>query len=400
MEKSNTMADEPYTRIYARINLDAIVKNMEAMRDNLPADTRIIGVVKTDGYGHGAVPVAKAVDRFVWGYAVATIEEGQNLRRHGIDKPILVLGSTHPRHFRELIEDDIRPAIFELDKAEILSDLAISMGKKARLHIALDTGMGRIGFHPDEDSLKEVEKIAALSGVEIEGMFTHFARADEIDKTYTHIQYERYQTFHNRLEEMGIHIPICHCSNSAAIMELPNMALDATRAGITMYGLYPSDEVDRSMKIYPAMEVYSFITYVKEVEAGTPISYGGTFVADRKMRIATIGAGYGDGYSRNLSGKGQVLVRGKRAPILGRVCMDQCMIDVTDIPEAAEDTKVTLLGCDGDDEITMEELAEWSGGFHYEIPCVLGKRVPRVYVRDGKIVGKKDYNDDKYVDFI
>ena len=178
------------------------------------------------------------------------------------------------------------------------------------------------------------------------------------------------------------------------------MGLDAARAGITVYGLYPSDEVERNMKIYPAMEIRSFITYVKEVEPGTPISYGGTFVTDRPMRIATIGAGYGDGYPRNLSGKGYVLIHGHRAPILGRVCMDQCMIDVTDIPEAVEDTRVTLVGRDGDDEISMEELAEWSGGFHYEIPCVLGKRVPRVYVRCGKIVGKKDYNDDRYEDFM
>ena len=342
MKKAYTMAEEPYTRIYAWIDLDEIVKNMEAMRENLPAKTKMIGVVKTDGYGHGAVPVAKTIAPFVWGYAVATLEEGQNLRRHGIDKPILVLGSTHPRHFAELIEGDIRPAIFEEDKAELFSKLAVSMGKTAKMHIALDTGMGAA----------------------------------------------------------GVHIPMCHCANSAAIMELPRMGLDAARAGITVYGLYPSDEVERNMKIYPAMEIRSFITYVKEVEPGTPISYGGTFVTDRLMRIATIGAGYGDGYPRNLSGKGYVLIHGHRAPILGRVCMDQCMIDVTDIPEAAEDTRVTLVGRDGDDEITMEELAEWSGGFHYEIPCVLGKRVPRVYVRGGKIVGKKDYNDDRYEDFM
>ena len=180
MEKAYTMAEEPYTRIYARIDLDAIVKNMEAMRENLPAKTKMIGVVKTDGYGHGAVPVAKTIAPFVWGYAVATLEEGQNLRRHGIDKPILVLGSTHPRHFAELIEDDIRPAIFEEDKAELLSKLAVSMGKTAKMHIALDTGMGRIGFHPDENSLKEIERIAKLPGIEIEGMFTHFARADDL----------------------------------------------------------------------------------------------------------------------------------------------------------------------------------------------------------------------------
>lgn len=194
------------------------------------------------------------------------MEEGQNLRRHGIDKPILVLGSTHPRHFAELIEGDIRPAIFEEDKAELLSKLAVSMGKTAKMHIALDTGMGRIGFHPDENSLKEIERIAKLPGIEIEGMFTHFARADEADKAFTHLQYDRYQKFHEGLENAGVHIPMCHCANSAAIMELPRMGLDAARAGITVYGLYPSDEVERNMKIYPAMEIRSFITYVKEVE--------------------------------------------------------------------------------------------------------------------------------------
>lgn len=216
MEKAYTMAEEPYTRIYARIDLDAIVKNMEAMRENLPVKTKMIGVVKTDGYGHGAVPVAKTIAPFVWGYAVATLEEGQNLRRHGIDKPILVLGSTHPRHFAELIEGDIRPAIFEEDKAELLSKLAVSMGKTAKMHIALDTGMGRIGFHPDENSLKEIERIAKLPGIEIEGMFTHFARADEADKAFTHLQYERYQKFHEGLEVAGVHIPMCHCANSAS----------------------------------------------------------------------------------------------------------------------------------------------------------------------------------------
>ena len=375
MEKAYTMAEEPYTRIYARIDLDAIVKNMEAMRENLPVKTKMIGVVKTDGYGHGAVPVAKTIAPFVWGYAVATLEEGQNLRRHGIDKPILVLGSTHPRHFAELIEGDIRPAIFEEDKAELLSKLAVSMGKTAKMHIALDTGMGRIGFHPDENSLKEIERIAKLPGIEIEGMFTHFARADEADKAFTHLQYERYQKFHEGLEVAGVHIPMCHCANSAAIMELPRMGLDAARAGITVYGLYPSDEVERNMKIYPAMEIRSFITYVKEVEPGTPISYGGTFVTDRPMRIATIGAGYGDGYPRNLSGKGEVLIHGKRAKILGRICMDQLMLDVTGIEDVRVGDEAVFIGRQGDCVIYAEELAENAGTITNELFSRLGARV-------------------------
>ena len=389
MEKAYTMAEEPYTRIYARIDLDAIVKNMEAMRENLPAKTKMIGVVKTDGYGHGAVPVAKTIAPFVWGYAVATLEEGQNLRRHGIDKPILVLGSTHPRHFVELIEDDIRPAIFEEDKAELLSKLAVSMGKTAKMHIALDTGMGRIGFHPDENSLKEIEQIAKLPGIEIEGMFTHFARADEADKAFTHLQYERYQKFHEGLENAGVHIPMCHCANSAAIMELPRMGLDAARAGITVYGLYPSDEVERNMKIYPAMEIRSFITYVKEVEPGTPISYGGTFVTDRPMRIATIGAGYGDGYPRNLSGKGYVLIHGHRAPILGRVCMDQCMIDLSGFSDVKIGEEVVVIGRQGAEEITADEVGARYGTIGYEVVCAVSRRVPRFFFHGGSVAGMR-----------
>lgn len=392
--------DEPYTRVYAEIDLDAIRKNMEVMCHGLPEEVRLIGVVKTDGYGHGAVPVAKAIGPYVWGYAVAAVEEAEILRRHQIRKPILVLGSTHERHFRELIEGEIRPAVFQEEKAARLSELAVSIGRRAKIHIALDTGMSRIGFQADETSLEAVCRIAAMPGIEIEGLFTHFSRADEEDKTFTRIQYERYCRFAEALRSRGVVIPICHCANSAAIMELPQMGMDAARAGISMYGLYPSEEVSRDMKLCPAMTVRSFITFIKEIGAGTPVSYGGTFVAERPMRIATVSAGYGDGYPRNLSGRGYVLVCGKRAPILGRVCMDQFMIDVTDIPEAKEEMRVTLVGRDKDEVLSMEELAAMSGGFHYEIPCILGKRVPRVYLQGGHIVGTKDYNDDLYRDFL
>lgn len=392
--------DEPYTRVYAEIDLDAIRKNMEAMRRVLPEKAKLIGVVKTDGYGHGAVPVAKAIAPYVWGYAVAAVEEAKILRRHRIQKPILVLGSTHERHFRDLIEGEIRPAVFQEEKAARLSKLAVSMGKRARIHIALDTGMSRIGFQADEASLEAVCRIAAMPGIEIEGLFTHFSRADETDKAFTRTQYGQYSRFIEALRNRGVLIPICHCANSAAIMELPQMGMDAARAGISMYGLYPSEEVSRDMELCPAMTVRSFITFIKEIGEGTPVSYGGTFVAERPMRIATVSAGYGDGYPRNLSGRGHVLVCGKRAPILGRVCMDQFMIDVTDIPEAREDMRVTLVGRDKDAVLTMEEVAAMSGGFHYEIPCILGKRVPRVYLQGGQIVGTKDYNDDLYRDFL
>lgn len=392
--------EEPYSRIYAEINLDNIVKNMETMGAGLPEGTGMIGVVKTDGYGHGAVPVAKAIAPFVCGYAVAAVPEAVILRKHGITKPILVLGNTHERDYKIILEYDIRPSIYEYSKAEALSREAAAMGKTAFIHIALDTGMSRIGYRPDRESIGEVEKINALPGITIEGLFTHFAKADETDKEFTVRQYRRYMEFAGELQSRGIAIPVRHCANSAAIMDLPQMGLDAVRAGISMYGIYPSDEVNQEMKLYPAMEIRSFVTCVKEIEAGTSVSYGGTFTADKKMRIATVGAGYGDGYPRSLSGKGCVLIRGRRAPILGRVCMDQFMVDVTDIPGAAEDDRATLVGCDGEEQITMEELAGMCGGFRYEIPCVLGKRVPRVYTRNGQIVGRKDWFDDKYTDFM
>lgn len=392
--------EELYSRVYAEINLDHIIKNMESMAANLPAGTGIIGVVKADGYGHGAVPVAKAIAPFVCGYAVAAVEEAVILRKHGVTKPVLVLGATHRRHFDMLLEYGISPTIFEYDKAKMLSGMAVKRNKTASIHIAVDTGMGRIGFLPGEEGVRRVERIQCLPGIRIEGLFTHFSKADETDKSFTKLQYQRFISFTKALKKRGIQIPICHCSNSAAIMDLPWMGLDAVRAGISMYGIYPSGEVARQVRLWPAMEIRSFVTYVKEVEQGTTISYGGTFTADRKMRVATIGTGYGDGYPRSLSGKGYVLLHGKRAPILGRVCMDQFMADVTDIPEAAEDDRVTLVGRDGEEELSMETLAGLCNGFCYEIPCVLGKRVPRVYTRDGAIVGCKDYYDDKYNDFL
>ncbi|MBP3927327.1 MAG: alanine racemase [Clostridium sp.] len=391
--------EQPYKRIYAEIHLDRIIKNMEAMAAGLPEGTRMLGVVKADGYGHGSVPVAKAIDPFVWGYAVAAIEEGIILRKHGIEKPILILGNTHRSHFKELLEYEIRPALFETEKAEELSQLAVSLGRKALVHLAVDTGMSRIGLFPDETGVDAAVRIAALPGIEVEGLFTHFSRADEGDPEYTDVQFSRYGWFADRLKESGIRIPICHCANSAAIMELPQMSLDAVRAGISMYGIYPSDEVSHEMKLEPAMEIRSFITYIKEIAPGTPVSYGGTFVAEKRMRVATVAAGYGDGYPRSLSGRGYVVISGKRAPILGRVCMDQFMVDVTDIPEAETDGVVTLVGRDGGEALLMEQLADLCGGFRYEIPCVLGKRVPRVYLNGGQMVGTKDYYTDVYEDF-
>ena len=391
----------PYSRVYATVNLDAVASNMRSMRDNLPASTLIMGSVKADGYGHGSVPVAKTIEPYVFGYAVATIDEGIILRRHGINKTILILGVTHESRYEDLLRYDIRTAMFQYEKAKKLSDLALKQGKKAVVHLALDTGMSRIGMKADREHAKEAAAIAALEGIEVEGLFTHFARADETDKSADEEQYRRYKEFLGYLKELGVKIPIRHCSNSAGIVEsLESNHMDMVRAGIAIYGMYPSDEVDHnSVKLTPAMEIKSCITYIKEIEAGTAVSYGGTFVADHTMKVATIPVGYGDGYVRSLSGKGDVLIHGKRAAILGRICMDQFMVDVTDIPDVQEDDEVTLLGSDGAECITMEELAEKSGGFHYEMICDIGKRIPRVYLKDGKVVGTKDYFDDVFKGF-
>ena len=391
----------PYSRVYATVNLDAVASNMRSMRDNLPASTLIMGSVKADGYGHGSVPVAKTIEPYVFGYAVATIDEGIILRRHGINKTILILGVTHESRYEDLLRYDIRTAMFQYEKAKKLSDLALKQGKKAVVHLALDTGMSRIGMKADREHAKEAAAIAALEGIEVEGLFTHFARADETDKSAYEEQYRRYKEFLGYLKELGVKIPIRHCSNSAGIVEsLESNHMDMVRAGIAIYGMYPSDEVDHnSVKLTPAMEIKSCITYIKEIEAGTAVSYGGTFVADHTMKVATIPVGYGDGYVRSLSGKGDVLIPGKRAAILGRICIDQFMVDVTDIPDVQEDDEVTLLGSDGAECITMEELAEKSGGFHYEMICDIGKRIPRVYLKDGKVVGTKDYFDDVFKGF-
>ncbi|MCD7906730.1 MAG: alanine racemase [Clostridium sp.] len=386
----------PYNRVYATVNLDAVASNMREMAANLPEGTGMIGVVKADGYGHGSVPVAMAVDPYVRGFAVATLEEGVILRRHGIEKMILVLGVTHPDQYGELIRREIRPTVFTMDQAERLSELACGQGVRAKVHLAVDTGMSRIGMRPDADSADMVLAMSRLPGIEIEGMFTHFARADERDKESAKAQLAAYLDFVDLLGQRGIKIPLKHCSNSAGIVEgLPSNSLDLVRAGISIYGLYPSGEVDReAVHLLPAMELKSCISYIKTGGPGTPVSYGGTFVTRRPTRIATVPVGYGDGYPRSLSGKGSVLICGRRAPILGRICMDQLMADVTDIPEAAEDGEVTLIGRDGGEQITVEELAEVGGGFHYELICGLGKRVPRVYLQGGRIVGTKDYFQD------
>lgn len=389
---------EKYQRVYAAVDLDAIRYNMEHMYANLKTGTKMIGVIKTDGYGHGAVPIGRELEKldYVFGYAVATAEEALILRHAGLTKPILILGYTFPYCYEELIQQEIRPAVFRQDTIDELAACAAKHHKTVKVHVKVDTGMTRVGIRPDESGLAFLDKVLHTEGIELEGIFTHFARADETDKSCARKQLDRFRKFIRQIEEtFDYSIPVKHCSNSAGIVELPEANMDVVRAGITLYGLWPSDEVSRNIvPLKPALALKSHIVYIKEVDKDVAISYGGTYVTPKQMRVATIPVGYGDGFPRGLSNKGYVLIRGRKAPILGRVCMDQFMVSVEDIPDAQEGDEVTLIGADGAEQITMEELGELSGRFNYELACDLGKRIPRVYMKDGVIVSSKDYYED------
>ena len=372
-----------YDRVWAQIDMDAVLFNMESMRANIREDVKIVAVLKTNGYGHGAVAIMKEMEKlpYVWGYAAATFEEAKELRENGAKKPILLLGYVFPYCYRELARLEIRPSCFREDMLKELSAAAKEEGKAIRIHIALDTGMGRIGIRPDDEGLSFVRKAMNTPGLIVEGMFTHFAKADEEDHGPTHTQIALYAGFRDRIrEELGLEIPLCHCSNSAGIIEFPEANMNLVRAGITLYGLWPSSAVSRTVvPLRPVMTLYSRIVYIKEAGPGVSVSYGGTYTTSaEKTRIATIPVGYGDGYPRSLSGKGYVLICGKKAPILGRVCMDQMMVDVTDIPDAREGSLVTLIGKDAGESITMEQLGDLSGRFNYELACNINRRVPRI----------------------
>lgn len=382
-----------YNRVYAKIDMDAAAYNMEQMKKRIGGGARLIAVVKTDAYGHGAVPLAEVFEKldYVWGYAVASLDEGMILRKHGIKKPILVLGCVFPDQYDDMVRNDIRAAVYMEEIALGMAEAARKAGKKAYIHIKTDTGMGRIGFPVSEESADIIERISKLEDIKIEGMFTHFAKADETDKTYTYDQHRKFMWMKEQMEKRGVEIPYYDCDNSAGIIDFPDMKHDLARAGISTYGMYPSEEVNQNaVDLKPVLSLVSHVIFVKTVKPGTSISYGGTFVAPEKMRVATIPVGYGDGYPRSLSNKGTVLIHGKRARILGRVCMDQFMVDVTDIPDVKFMDRAVLIGEDQGDRITVEELAGLSGRFNYEFVCCLGKRIPRVYTSGGKIVKQAD----------
>ncbi|MDO4560617.1 MAG: alanine racemase [bacterium] len=374
-----------YDRVYASIDLDAIMENLKNIGGSLTEGAKMIAVVKADAYGHGAVPISRALEpeARVWGFAVSTAEEAEELRDGGIAKPVLILGHAFPEDYGTLVEKDIRPTLFSLASAEELSRAAAQAGRTLPVHLAVDTGMSRIGFRGPRESLPEIAAISRLPNLRIEGIFTHFARADEEELEFTRKQLAEFRVFLRLVGEAGIEIPMRHCNNSAGALWNREGDLEAVRPGIALYGIYPSDETPNTgVALRPAMEIKSHISHVKELEAGVPVSYGGTYVTGRdRTVVATIPVGYADGYPRSLSNKGSVLIRGMRARIIGRICMDQFMADVTDIPGAGQGDEVTLLGRDGGESIPVEELSALSGRFPYEFLCCVGKRVPRIYRR-------------------
>ncbi len=397
------MISGAYKRVCARISLDAVRHNFEGIKRIIKDDTKVLAVLKTDGYGHGAVPIAKELeaDEKLYGFALATAEEALILRNSGITKPLLVLGYTFPDAYEEMILKDISFTVFREDMLDALVKAvrtlsSTQMQYRAHIHVKVDTGMGRIGVMPDDTGLAFVKDVLEREELSLDGVFTHFARADEFDRKSTEKQLSSFNGFCDRIKnELHYDIPLKHASNSAGILSYPEANLDLVRAGIILYGLWPSDEVPKDrIDLRPALSLYSRIIYLKDVMPGAELSYGGTFTVKEPMKIATVSIGYGEGYPRALSGTADVLVGGTRCRIVGRICMDQLLVDVTKVPFAAEGDRVTLIGEDGSEKITMEELGELSGRFNYEMACDLGKRIPRVYTKMGNVVASKDYHSD------
>ena len=370
-----------YLRCYAEISLEAIGHNIREVKKRLPEGVKLLGVVKANAYGHGAVPVASYLENQVDYFATATIEEAIELRENGISAPILILGYVSPSQYGDLVEYDITQTIDSYAQALALEKEAARQNRKAKAHLAVDTGMTRIGFQVTEHDADVAAKIADLPHIELEGMFTHFSCADQEDKTYCSMQMEKYDKMTALLAERGVTIPLRHICNSAGIMEFDDHRFEMVRSGIITYGIYPSEEVKKErLDLIPALSWKSHVIHVKEVGPGIGVSYGATYVTEKPMtRIATVSAGYADGYPRALSNQGCVLIHGKKAPIIGRICMDQMMVDVTDIPDVQVEDVVTLVGTDGDETITIEEIANPAARFDYEMLCDISSRVARVY---------------------
>lgn len=378
-------------RVYAKINLDNIKKNIESVVKKFSKAT-VMGIVKADAYGHGAPQTALAMKEAGAGaFGVATVGEAVQLRRCGITEPVLILGPVFKEDYRRAIENGITCTVFDVQPAKELSVAAESMGTRAKVFIKIDTGMGRIGFQPDSEGFEQVKSVFSNKALEIMGAFTHFACADSVDKTSALAQKSKFIEFTDRLIAEGFPLPVRHMYNSASIMELDGgYTGEMVRCGVMAYGLYPSEEVKREYRLYPAMELKSSIAFIKDVGKDFTVSYGSTYRTDKPAKIATIPVGYGDGYPRYLSNRGEVLIKGIRCPIVGRVCMDQFMVDISAVPGAVIGDEVTLIGSDSGETITVEDIADPAYRFNYEFCCLITGRVPRVYVKDGKIIKIQD----------
>lgn len=367
-----------YQRVCAYITKEAIMHNFNNIKKLLPENVKIMPVIKADGYGHGAVTFAELLEDKADYFAVAIIEEAIALREQGVKKPIMLLGYTAPVCFEKALQNDITVTILDFEDAVIMSQTAAKMNRTAKIHIPVDTGMSRIGFTPDEKGAEEVSKIASLKNICIEGVFTHFATSDEANKDFTKLQAERFSHFKNLLEARNIDVELYHCANSGAIMQHGKFSFDMMRAGIILYGLYPSEEVDKSvLDLIPVMELKSHVAFVKTIKKGDSVSYGRTFTADKNMKIATIPVGYADGYPRLLSNKGRVIINGSYAPIVGRICMDQFMVDVSHIEDVKKGDEAVLIGTQNGLCITADEIAHLTETINYEVTCNINKRVPR-----------------------
>jgi alanine racemase len=379
--------------LWVEINLDNLASNIRSIKSLLKPGTDYISVVKADGYGHGAVEVAKTcmecgINRF----AVAMLDEALELRNAGIKCDILILGYTPSNMADMIVDNDINQTCYSYELAKALSDAGGRLGKTAKIHIAVDTGMGRIGFQPSFDDALIVKEISKLPNLKIEGIFTHFAVADEKDKLYTKEQFKKYKAFLDILKSLKVDVGIKHVGNSAEILDLPDFNLDAVRPGIIQYGLYPSDEVTKSkLDLKPVMSVKANVIHVKEVEKGTSISYGRKYITTRKSKIVTLPIGYADGYTRLLFGKARVIINEKYAPVVGTICMDQCMVDATEAGDVKIGDEVIIMGNDGNLSITAEDIASQLGTINYEVVCMFSKRVPTVYIKNGKVYKVKNW---------
>ena len=371
---------------WAEIDLDAIAHNVRQLKRHIGERVKLTAVVKANAYGHGAVPVARtALENGAERLAVNRVVEGIELRRAGIAAPILILGYSPPWEAEAIVRHDLTPTITEREVALALARAAASQGKTVPVHVKVDTGMGRFGLLPKEVA-DFAKGLADFPNLRLEGLYTHFATADEADKSHTRRQFGLFLDVLKRLEEAGIKVPIRHAANSAATLDLPETHLDMVRCGIAIYGLYPSAEVSHSVPLKPAMSLKSRVARLRTLPAGSCISYGCTYVTSSPTRVALVPVGYGDGYHRLLSNRGQVLICGRRAPILGRVCMDQFVVDVSDIPGVRLDDEVVVFGRQGEEEISAEEVAAWAQTINYEVVTALMPRVTRVYLRGGRAV--------------